>query len=140
MELVIDLNSQSSGKSINEIIKLNVGGHKFTTTMGTLSKQGSSNYFSYLFNGKFQTTKDEEGYIFIDRNGSNFEILLDYLRNGILFIPSNVSLKAVVIEAQFYSISLDDAFLSDIKDGVYADLNSGQRTSIIYLERCKDEV
>jgi len=94
---------------------------------------------SSLVNGKFPVHKDEQGYIFVDRNGTNFGILLDYLRNGILLIPPTVSMKMIVLEAQFYSIGLDEAFLGELKDGVYGDLHSGQRTSLIYIERCKEE-
>lgn len=123
----------------DEIVKLNVGGHKFTTTLSTISKSGS-NFLSNLVNGKIPAVRDEKGYIFIDRNGKNFEIILDYLRNGVLLIPPTSSFKAFLVEASFYSLSLDEAFLGEIKDGVYADLLSGQRTSIVYVERCKDEV
>lgn len=101
--------------------------------------QSGSNFLSSLITGRMAAIRDEEGYIFIDRNGANFEIILDYLRNGILLIPPNVPLKAVVVEAQYYSISLETAFLGDLKDGVYGDLHSGQRTSIIYAERSKEE-
>jgi len=129
---------ESVKKRNDEIIKLNVGGYKFSTTSSTISKCGS-NFLSNLINGKIPSLKDEEGYIFIDRNGKNFEIILDYLRNGILLIPPTISLKSVIVEASFYSLSMDSAFLGEIKDGVYGELHSGQRTSIVYIERCKDE-
>lgn len=90
-----------------QIVKLNVGGKRFCTTTSTMVQSGS-NFLSNLLMGRMAAVKDEEGYIFIDRNGANFEIILDYLRNGLLLIPSSIPLKAVVVEAQFYSISLGE--------------------------------
>jgi len=51
-----------------------------TTTM-TINQSGQNN-LSMLLSGQFPVLKDEEGYIFIDRNPTLFEIVLEYLRNG----------------------------------------------------------
>src|SRR4051794_6034173 len=48
--------------------------------------------------------KDEEGSIFIDRNGRYFEPILNYLRTGELFIPQSMPREAIMQEADFYCI------------------------------------
>lgn len=72
---------------------MNVGGQKFVTTAKTLqSVQGS--YLDKLVKGDVPIIgKDKEGYIFLDRNGTVFEYILDYLRDGELIYPEDSKLK-----------------------------------------------
>jgi len=67
------------------IVKLNIGGRKYVTTVKSLRGQmGEKNYFTALFGDQFAPPEtDAKGYYFIDRNGSLFEPILDYLRTGI---------------------------------------------------------
>lgn len=66
------------------VVKLNIGGRKYVTTVKTLRGQGKEiNYFTALLGDQFAPPEtDEKGYHFIDRNGSLFEPILDYLRTG----------------------------------------------------------
>ena len=48
------------------IVKLNIGGIRFETTYVTLSCKGE-NFFTSLCSEKIPSTKDENGYYFIDR-------------------------------------------------------------------------
>lgn len=57
-----------------------------------------------LVSEKHPVLKDEDGFIFIDRNGSCFEPILDYLRTGIWSIPKHLSHRAVAAEADYYCI------------------------------------
>jgi hypothetical protein len=66
--------------SSSSLVKLNVGGVKYATTMATLRAQGD-NHLTQLVNEPHPAT-DSEGSIFIDRNGRIFEKVLDYLRTG----------------------------------------------------------
>lgn len=88
----------------NEIVKLNIGGVKYTTTKSTLCKTGE-NFFSGLFSGKLTALKDEEGCIFIDRNGAYFAPILDFLRTGD-FDTGSISIEQLEKEAKFYLIKL----------------------------------
>jgi len=63
-----------------QIIKFNVGGRKFETSKSTLLLIPNTYFYALLSSGNFQP--DSKGYYFIDRNGSNFECILDFLRTG----------------------------------------------------------
>lgn len=67
-----------------EIIKLNVGGHEYMTTIGTLTTRESdcllANMFKYP-NPAARLPQDPVAY-FIDRDGFLFRFLLNYLRDG----------------------------------------------------------
>jgi len=94
--------SSSSGRC--KIVKLNVGGVRYTTTSATLLQHGD-NYFSGLLSGKFSKLEDETGSYFIDRNGNHFAPILEYLRSGEVDIPKEMSRKAVLVEAKFFLVS-----------------------------------
>ena len=70
------------------MICLNVGGRKFTTTAKTLQRIPGS-YLDKLVKGEVPISKDQEGNIFLDQNGSVFEYVLDYLRDGEIIYPDN---------------------------------------------------
>jgi len=57
--------------------------------------------------GKIPAKRDKDGYIWIDRNGKVFDVILEYLRTGKLFIPAKVSRDQVEAELDFYQIKPD---------------------------------
>jgi len=89
------------------MVMLNVGGVKVCTTLTTLGIQGP-NFLTQLVEndaqGKTKAYRDCEGYIFIDRNGKTFEVVLDYLRNNVLEIPPGITRRQVELEFDFYQI------------------------------------
>ena len=40
-----------------------------------------------MFSGKFEMKPSEDGAFFIDRDGTHFRFILNYLRNGELILP-----------------------------------------------------
>eukprot|EP00879_Flechtneria_rotunda_P018724 GHRR01019649.1.p1 GENE.GHRR01019649.1~~GHRR01019649.1.p1 ORF type:complete len:106 (-),score=5.93 GHRR01019649.1:136-453(-) len=52
----------------NKIIKLNVGGVRYSTSLATLTAAENS-YFDALFSGRWQQHLTEEGEVFLDRDG-----------------------------------------------------------------------
>ncbi len=97
----------SSSSSGSGIVKLNVGGHFYQTTVQTLTGNNNSNnsnsnsnnndtnnnnFFVPLLNGTIPTTRDEEGNIFIDRYVPNYNYKIEY--NNIL---ENISLCTTLI-------------------------------------------
>ena len=66
---------------ISPTIKLNVGDHYFTTTRQTLTKDPNS-MLAAMFSGRFDMKPAEDGAFFIDRDGTNFRFILNYLRTG----------------------------------------------------------
>ncbi|KAH3745793.1 FH protein interacting protein FIP2 [Pelomyxa schiedti] len=90
-----------------ELIRLNIGGKMFVTTAATLTKTHSGdNFFSGLLSGRMPSIRDDTGAFFLDRNGSLFEPLLDFLRTGELHVPHHVDPAVIAREAAFYCIAL----------------------------------
>ena len=61
-------------------IKLDVGGHKFTTSLPTLTSVPDT-YLAALFSGRHSLAPDADGAIFIDRDGAHFRHVINYLRD-----------------------------------------------------------
>ena len=92
------------GQSILTIVKLNVGGHYFTTSRQTLTRDPNS-MLAAMFSGKFEMKPHEDGTFFIDRDGTHFRFILNYLRTGKLTSPEGeAALKELQEEAEFYQI------------------------------------
>jgi hypothetical protein len=92
----------------SDVIVLDVGGSRFHTTAGTLTKFSGS-FFGSLFSGKYPLTKSTDGSasysVFIDRDGSHFLKILNFLRSGRLVMPLDQNArKELMIEAEFYCL------------------------------------
>lgn len=91
-------------QGIPSILKLNVGGHYFTTSPQTLTKDPDS-MLAIMFSGKYGMKRGEDGAIFIDRDGTHFRFILNYLRTGKITLPEGgTALKELMEEAEFYQI------------------------------------
>jgi len=87
-----------------QAVTLNVGGQNFKTTSSTLRKYPST-YFSGLFSGKYQIKKQRDGTIFIDRDGTHFRLLLNFMRSGQIVFPKDLDeRRELMIEAEFYCL------------------------------------
>ncbi|CAK6979724.1 SH3KBP1-binding protein 1 [Scomber scombrus] len=86
-----------------DIIHLNVGGKRFSTSRQTLTWVPDS-FFSSLLSGRISTLKDETGAIFIDRDPSLFAPILNFLRTKELH-PRSISVHMLMHEAEFYGIT-----------------------------------
>ena len=105
------INSETISKNLDDvhipssIIKLNVGGQLFQTTLDTLTKDPNS-LFPLMFSGKFDLKKDDNGAYFIDRDGKYFRHILNFLRIG-QFLGKNIIediREELAAEADFYQI------------------------------------
>jgi len=85
-------------------IKLNVGGQHFSTSLQTLTKDTGS-LLHAMFSGRFDSKSAEDGSYFIDRDGTHFRYILNYLRTGHLLLPDEKLVrKELLEEAEFYQI------------------------------------
>ena len=85
-------------------VDLNVGGHHFSTSVQTLTKDPNS-MLAAMFSGRFEMKPSKDGSFFIDRDGTHFRFILNYLRNGKLTLPEGATfLKELEEEAEFYQI------------------------------------
>lgn len=66
-------------KCAQGLVKLNVGGVKYTTSLSTLTAVPDS-FFASLFSGDWQSVTTAEGDMFVDRDGEVLEyFLLDFI-------------------------------------------------------------
>ena len=86
-----------------EIINLNVGGQKFSTSKSTLTWIPDS-FFSCLLSGRISSIKDGGGAYFIDRDPEAFVPILNFLRTRD-FSLRGVDPSIVLHEALFYGIT-----------------------------------
>jgi N-acetylneuraminic acid mutarotase len=90
----------------NSQVTLDVGGHLFKTSISTLRKTPGS-MLDAMFSGRYQVNSEDDGSVFIDRDGSRFTYLLDYFRDGSL--PDNASvslLRQLKREFAFYAVEV----------------------------------
>ena len=72
-----------------------------------------------MFSGRFDTKPSEDGSYFIDRDGTHFRYILNYLRTGQLSVPKDETIRVEVLaEAEFYQIqgivnALRECFFKD---------------------------
>jgi hypothetical protein len=90
----------------DDVITLNVGGTLFSTTRSTLMRD-SECMLARMFSKQQQMslTRDSAGNVFIDRDGTHFRHILNYLRCGALPNLPPEARKELILEADFYQIS-----------------------------------
>ena len=88
-----------------EVVSLNVGGVKYTTTRSTLTQFGDS-MIGAMFSGRYQhLVRDLDGNVFIDRDGPMFRHVLNFLRTGRLTLPGDFRDHDMLeAEADFFQI------------------------------------
>ena len=86
-------------------IKLDVGGKRFTTSLSTLTREQDS-MLAVMFNGRHELTSDSKGAYFIDRDGTHFRYVLNFLRDGEVCLPSDHGVLVELLrEADYYQLS-----------------------------------
>ena len=87
-------------------IKLDIGGHIYATSVLTLTKDPQS-MLATMFSGRHSVKKEEDGSYFIDRDGTHFRLILNYLRDGGFkdgLLPGDI-LMELQTEAEYYQLS-----------------------------------
>ncbi|XP_051235284.1 BTB/POZ domain-containing protein KCTD3 isoform X1 [Dicentrarchus labrax] len=96
-------NGNNVTPGMGDIIQLNVGGTRFSTSRQTLMWIPDS-FFSSLLSGRISTLRDETGAIFIDRDPTAFAPILNFLRTKELDLRG-VNISILRHEAEFYGIT-----------------------------------
>lgn len=92
----------SPAESERRVVRLNVGGTLFCTTLTTL--RATPSMLSLMFSDRYPYEADELG-VFIDRDGPQFRHVLNYLRGGELQLCRDAaSLRELGAEAHFYQL------------------------------------
>jgi len=91
------------------MIDLNVGGTRYTTSRSTLTKYPES-MLGIMFSGRhdLEAMKCGDGSFFIDRDGTHFRHILNYLRDGqevVRWFPKSFeALREIFCEARYYQL------------------------------------
>lgn len=110
-----------------KLIKLNVGGHQYTTTLQTLTNEPNNLLIELVETNK---SKDE---IFIDRDGVLFRFILDYLRNSDVLLPENFTEKALLKrEASYFKLENLEKQLSDLNIDLTSKVSVGGCITVGY--------
>ncbi|EDO06395.1 BTB/POZ K+ channel tetramerization domain containing protein [Babesia bovis T2Bo] len=124
-------------ESLVGIVNLNVGGVSYTTTYSTLIKYENSRlslYFRQLHAYLTQSTpiadvdasfayvtNDKNSpypTVFIDRDGRRFGYILDYLRDGEVALPADITLcRQLLQDARFFKLPGLESLISSIMEG-----------------------
>ena len=99
--------TEEINQTAGNIIKLNVGGHYFTTSETTLLADKNS-MLGTMFSGYYKLTKSGDDSCFIDVDGTYFHIILNFLRGRITVseLPKDEEvLQNLRAEADFYQLS-----------------------------------
>ena len=88
-------------------ITLDIGGYKCSTSLQTLRAESES-MLGTMFSGRHPITKQNDGSVFIDRDGTHFRIILNYLRGGITSneqLPDNkLQISELLTEVNYYQL------------------------------------
>ena len=103
-EVYDSMSKKMESMQLSTKVNLNVGGQHFTTTVHTLTKDPDS-MLAAMFSGRFPMKPAEDGTFFIDRDGTYFRYILNYLRDGKLSLPEGATFfEEIEAEAGFYQI------------------------------------
>ncbi|KAK4524606.1 hypothetical protein GAYE_SCF04G2507 [Galdieria yellowstonensis] len=112
------------------VVKLNVGGKYFETTVDTLTKYSDSMLFAW-FSGKYAVQTDENGYVFLDRDGDRFRHILNYLRCGTVHIGEDIHLLGEILEeAEYFGL---ENLAQQLKEAIFhCRLKQDEKKSSLY--------
>ena len=97
----------ASTVTFDSVIHLNVGGHKFDTTVATMTRFPGS-MLGAMFSGRHQLPKDKDGYYFIDQDGTHFRHIINFLRNPEGFVVTLKGEELAELKSQAAYYLLDD--------------------------------
>jgi len=111
------INERENPKNYNvERVLLDIGGHHFSTSIHTLTEIPDS-YFGRLFSGPFPSHMvGDDGRVFLDRDGSLFRYILNFLRDPghfTLKLRNKQELDLLRHEAAFYGLE-DQIFVNSV--------------------------
>jgi hypothetical protein len=102
---------QKQYKAAQTKVKLNVGGYTFETSTTTLRRLPNTYFYAFL-SGVYKTDTLKDGSVFVDRDGTHFFVILNYLRDEHFDLPGALAnypltaLESLKREFDFYSIDL----------------------------------
>jgi hypothetical protein len=105
------------------IVKLDVGGVRVTTSLTTL-RRFPDTMIGCMFSGRHALPKGEDGYIFMDRDGTHFRHILNFLRSPEGYQVEVVGADARELRRECTYYGIDQLmFPGTVKSLIYQDIN-----------------
>ncbi|MFS7989960.1 putative chromatin remodeling & transcription regulator BTB-POZ family [Helianthus anomalus] len=80
-------------------------GSIFCTTVDTLTHREPRSMLAAMFSGRHTVHKDSDtGYVFVDRDGTHFRHILNWLRDGVAPNLSDLERLELLREAEYYQL------------------------------------
>lgn len=87
------------------VVRLNVGGMTFSTTVGTLTQRDTDSMLAVMFSGRHRLHMDtKKDAVFIDRDGTQFRHILNWLRDGVIPMLGIPAYQELLREAEYYQL------------------------------------
>ncbi|KNC77490.1 hypothetical protein SARC_10053, partial [Sphaeroforma arctica JP610] len=86
-------------------IAFNVGGQVFVTTKTTIQRGESTMLSRLIEEDMWQSTRDRNGTVMLDRSPKYFEPLLNFLRHGEMVLGEGLNPRGVLAEARFFGMN-----------------------------------
>ena len=99
---IIILSEESPSHEESSNVVLNVGGTRYEVARTTLDRYPDSMLATLV--SKRWTANNANRPIFIDRDGSRFQFVLDFLRDGKVHLPASVSAEALRADFAYYGL------------------------------------
>ncbi|XP_057998447.1 FH protein interacting protein FIP2 isoform X3 [Hevea brasiliensis] len=91
--------------NFSSVVRLNIGGKKFCTTVDTLTQREPDSMLAAMFSGRHTVCEDpEKGYVFVDRDGKHFRHILNWLRDGVVPTLTDAEYSELMREAEYYQL------------------------------------
>lgn len=89
----------------SSMVRLNIGGKKFCTTIDTLTQREPDSMLAAMFSGRHTVSRDsDKGYIFLDRDGKHFRHVLNWLRDGVIPSLKEHEYGELLREAEYFQL------------------------------------
>ncbi|CAB4312289.1 unnamed protein product [Prunus armeniaca] len=92
----------------SSVIRLNIGGNKFCTSVDTLTQREPNSMLAAMFSGRHNIACEEDcekGYVFIDRDGTHFRHILNWLRDATVpLLEERCKYSELLREAEYFQL------------------------------------
>jgi len=109
--------SEKGAEATNKIVKFNVGGTRYEVAR-SLFEMHPDTMLARMVSEQWQENPEAE--IFIERDGSRFQYVLDYLRDGRAYIPFALPKESLADDMTYYAISFETERILYSEGGSYA--------------------
>ncbi|XP_058737198.1 FH protein interacting protein FIP2-like isoform X1 [Vicia villosa] len=118
----------------SSVLRLNIGGKKFSTTIDTMTHREPESMLAAMFSGRHTLPQDpHKGYVFVDRDGTHFRHILNWLRDGVVPTLEEAEYAELLREAEYYQ-------LLGLVDGIQDVLNKRKEDDELRTELTRTDI